>query len=157
MVEDFVVCPMVLDDVDDVWEIERLCFPIPWSREAFCLEIEKNMCAKYFIAKRLDTVLGYGGMWLILDEGHITNIAVHPAYRNMGAGEAIIRTMMDAGAKMGMTQMTLEVRKTNFIAQHLYKKLGFVECGIRKAYYADNNEDAIIMWNRNIGGKVQDK
>lgn len=141
---------MTAQDVEEVWEIEKRCFPLPWSRESFILEIEKNQCARYFVAKQDGKVVGYGGMWLVLDEAHITNVAIHPEFRRRGIGEAIMRALMKKAASMNIEGMTLEVRASNYVAQSLYKKLGFQEGGIRKGYYSDNHEDALIMWNFNI-------
>lgn len=146
----YTVQPMTYDYIDEVYEIEKLCFTVPWSKEAFILEIDKNCCARYFMAKVGDVAAAYGGMWVILDEAHITNIAVHPDYRRLGIGRDILLALMADASKSGIRNMTLEVRVSNDPAINLYKKLGFVEEGIRKGYYADNNEDAIIMWNHDI-------
>lgn len=141
------VTEMRLSDLDDVEEIERLCFPTPWSKEAFRIEIMRNFCARYAVARLNGRVVGYIGMWLVIDEAHITNVAVHPDYRHRGIGEKLMRYMMKMAVDIGISRMTLEVRKSNIVAQKLYKKLGFEESGIRKGYYLSNNEDAIIMWN----------
>jgi len=141
---------MTASDIDRVSEIEKICFSTPWSREAFRMEVEENKCARYVVAVCDDQVVGYGGMWLIIDEAHITNVAVHPDYRGRGIGEAIMRSLVDKATSLGAVRMTLEVRVSNEIAQNLYKKLGFYSAGIRKQYYADNNEDALIMWNEQI-------
>jgi len=89
-------------------------------------------------------------MWVVLDEAHITNIAVHPEYRGIGAASAIMEGLMELCRLENIAAITLEVRKSNIVAQSLYKKYGFVEEGLRKAYYVDNKEDAIIMWNHNV-------
>lgn len=148
------IFPMTIEDLDAICQLERLCFPLPWSREAFRMEIEKNKCAKYFVAKDGDKAVGYGGMWIVLDEAHITNIAVHPDYRRRGIGRLIMQTLMDVAIKLGIERMTLEVRVSNKPAIQLYKSLGFEEGGIRKGYYSDNREDALIMWNFHIGGSM---
>jgi ribosomal-protein-alanine N-acetyltransferase len=150
MTNDYYIVPMTSNDIDQVWEIEKLCFNVPWSRESFRLEVEKNQCACYFVAKIEGRVVGYGGMWLVIDEGHITNIAVHPDYRGRGIGEALMRNLMKEAVRLNMERMTLEVRVSNHIAQRLYKKLGFQEGGIRKGYYSNDHEDALIMWNFHI-------
>jgi ribosomal-protein-alanine N-acetyltransferase len=146
------ILPMTAADVDDVYQLERLCFSLPWSREAFRLEVEQNKCARYFIARVDGRLAGYGGMWLVLDEAHITNIAVHPEFRRKGLGRLILLTLMEEAARLGIERMTLEVRVSNTPAIRLYKALGFEEGGIRKGYYANNREDALIMWNFHIGG-----
>ena len=140
----------VLEDVDDIMIVERLSFKIPWSRDSIVQEITNNSFARYFSAKVNGKVVGYAGMWCVCDEGHITNIAVHPEFRGNGIGTRLIESLIEAAKKEGVSSMTLEVRKSNLVAQRLYRKFGFEEGGIRKAYYADNGEDAIIMWKRNI-------
>ena len=146
----FFIRPMTSKDLDMVLEIEKICFPTPWSRNAFRIEIEENRCAHYLTAICGNQVVGYGGMWLIVDEAHITNIAVHPDYRGRGIGEAILKSLMKRAVDLGAVRMTLEVRVSNKVAQNLYRKLGFYDAGIRKQYYANNNEDALIMWNDQI-------
>lgn len=143
---DLWIRPMKAEDIDEVLVIESLCFPTPWSREAFRAEIEDNYCARYVVAELEGMVIGYGGMWIIIDEAHITNIAVHPNYRGRGVGEAIMKGLIQTAARLKVEGMTLEVRVSNMIAQNLYKKLGFVAIGVRKGYYTDNGEDALIMW-----------
>lgn len=133
-------------DLDRIMEIEEKSFNPPWSREAFLLELTKNLLAKYIVAEVDGRVVGYGGIWLIIDEGHVTNIAVDEEYRNKGVGSKILEGLIQLCVDRNMTAMTLEVRKSNKVAQALYKKYGFKEYGIRKGYYQDNNEDAIIMW-----------
>jgi ribosomal-protein-alanine N-acetyltransferase len=146
------VLPMKAEDVDDVSQLEKLCFSLPWSREAFRMEVEQNKCARYFTVRVDGQLAGYGGMWLVLDEAHITNIAVHPEYRRRGLGRLIMHALMEEAARLGVERMTLEVRVSNVTAIHLYKSMGFEEGGIRKGYYANNREDALIMWNFHIGG-----
>ncbi|OGO77276.1 MAG: hypothetical protein A2Y23_02545 [Clostridiales bacterium GWB2_37_7] len=138
--------PMELKDVDDVWEIEKLSFRTPWSRESFVEEMQTNQRARYVLAELGDTVVGYGGMWFIVDEAHITNIAVHPDYRGQKIGEKVVEAMIAAAQRESINSLTLEVRVTNTPAINLYKKLGFDEVGIRKGYYTDTGEDALIMW-----------
>ena len=133
-------------DLDRIVEIEGKIFSPPWSREAFLLEITKNLLAKYLVAIIDEMVVGYGGIWLILDEGHITNIAVDENYRGLGVGDRLLGGLIGLCSEKGLSAITLEVRKSNEIAKSLYKKYGFKEYGIRPKYYADNNEDAIIMW-----------
>jgi ribosomal-protein-alanine N-acetyltransferase len=140
------VRPMKPQDIDDVLYIERTCFSTPWSYDAFKAEIEGNHCARYVVAEQDGKIRGYGGMWIILDEAHITNVAVHPHFRGMGIGEAIMKALIRTAAYLKVESMTLEVRVSNKVAQNLYKKLGFSSVGVRKGYYTDNGEDALIMW-----------
>lgn len=137
---------MLIKDIPSVVEIEKRCFSVPWTKGAFETEIKKNKLALYLVAFMEDQVVGYGGMWMIIDEGHITNIAVHPDFQGKKVGEGITRALLEEAAARKLYRVTLEVRKSNIIAQNLYKKLGFVACGIRPGYYSDNGEDALIMW-----------
>ncbi len=143
---DVIIRDMKESDLDRIMEIEEKSFNPPWSREAFLLELTKNLLAKYIVAEVDGQVVGYGGIWLIIDEGHVTNIAVDEEYRGKGIGSKILEGLIQICRDRNMTAMTLEVRKSNVVAQSLYRKYGFKEYGIRKGYYQDNNEDAIIMW-----------
>ena len=104
--------------------------------------------AIYICAVAGGKAVGYAGMWQICDEGHITNIAVHPEFRNSGVGSGLMEALLAIAQEHSITALTLEVRRSNHDAQALYGKYGFIEGGARKAYYADNNEDAVIMWKR---------
>lgn len=137
---------MSLVDLEQVVEIEQASFPTPWTRQSFLHELLENERAIYLVYKNVDRVWGYIGMWVILDEGHITTLAVHPAFRQQGVGNSLILKLEDAARDRGVRHLTLEVRKSNTAAQDLYKKLGFVSMGVRRQYYLDNLEDAIIMW-----------
>jgi ribosomal-protein-alanine N-acetyltransferase len=144
------IVPLSLEHIDDVLKIDNLSFPTPWSRNSFQREVETNKFARYVVAKRDELILGYAGMWLILDEAHITNIAVHPEYRGIDIGNRLLEALIIMAKVDNIESMTLEVRKSNIVAQNLYIKHGFVQEGIRKEYYGDNREDAIIMWKHNI-------
>ena len=139
---------MELRDVDAVCEIEKLSFKTPWSKESFIEEMKAKERTRYVVAELGDTVVGYGGMWLIIDEGHITNIAVHPDYRGQKIGKKIVEGMIAVANSEGITSLTLEVSVTNTPAIKLYKNLDFKEAGIRKDYYTDTGEDALIMWKK---------
>ena len=135
---------MTLEDVPQVHEIELKTFHTPWSYQSFVDEMTTNKCARYIVAEEDGRVLGYAGAWLIFDEGHITNIAVDEAYRGRGIGIGVTQALMQYAANMGVQYMTLEVRKSNLVAQSLYKSVGFIELGVRKRYYEDNGEDAYL-------------
>ena len=135
---------MTLKDVDAVHAIEVACFKTPWSRESIVHDITENACARYMVLREDGVAMAYAGVWFVLDEGHITNIAVHPDRRGLGYGEQVTRAMIQLAADSGMNWMTLEVRRSNKIAQNLYHKLGFIDVGYRKRYY-ENTEDALIM------------
>jgi len=139
------------EHIDDIVVVEKLSFKIPWSRQSITDEFMHNKSAVYFCALADGKAIGYAGMWLICDEGHITNIAVHPEFRRCGVGSALMEALLEEAKKRNLTALTLEVRKSNHAAQSVYRKYGFEEGGLRKAYYADNNEDAIIMWKRMDG------
>ena len=147
---DIDILSLKLEHIDSVLIIDALCFPTPWSRESFQKEVESNKFARYIIAKKGNVIIGYAGMWLILDEGHITNIAVHPEYRGIGTGKLLLEALIEICKIESINSLTLEVRKSNIVAQNLYKKYDFVEEGVRKEYYGDNKEDAIIMWKHNV-------
>lgn len=134
------------ENIDDIMVIENLSFKIPWSRQSITEEIIENNIAIYVCAVIEGRAIGYAGMWQVCDEGHITNIAVHPEFRGCGVGSALVEALLSIAKENNIDALTLEVRRSNIIAQSLYKKYGFEECGSRKGYYADNKEDAIIMW-----------
>ena len=143
---DYRLIEMKLDHIPGVLEIEQVSFSTPWSSQAFTYEITQNNFAHYIVALEDDKVIGYVGMWMVLDEAHITNVAVHPSHRGKKLGLALMIEVMRLAVLRGALRMTLEVRPSNAVARELYKKLGFKEKGLRKRYYTDTNEDAIIMW-----------
>lgn len=132
-------------DVARVYKIEKDSFPIPWSQNSFLNDIRNNKCARYLVACIDDKIVGYCGIWIILDEGHITNIAISKEYRNSGIGKELFSTLINYSAQLGVRYITLEVRKSNLIAQKIYSDLGFYRVSVRKRYYEDNHEDAFIM------------
>jgi [ribosomal protein S18]-alanine N-acetyltransferase len=144
--EGALVRPMTEEDLARIMEIEHASFSSPWSPFAFVSELKDNEYARYFCLEVNKQIIGYMGLWFILEEGHITNVAITPDYRGKKWGEYLMRSVMNKMIKDGMERLTLEVRATNSQAQRLYERLGFVKAGIRKGYYSDNREDAIIMW-----------
>ena len=133
-------------DTADIFEIEKLCFPDPWSKDSIRYELEENEKAFYLVAEHSGKVVGYMGLWWILDEGHITNVAVRPGYRNRKIAEGILRVMLEHTIGAGILHHTLEVRRDNQPAINLYEKFGFEVDGVRKGYYQFDGEDALIMW-----------
>lgn len=131
--------------IRQVAEIEKQCFITPWSIKSFEQEL-KNKFAIYIVCLNDGKVVGYGGMWHVINEGHITNVAVSEEYRNKGIAISIMNKLTDIACEKEMIGLTLEVRKSNNKAIELYKKLGFKIEGIRKEYYSDTKEDAFIMW-----------
>ena len=137
---------MTLNDVDGVHFIEENTFPNPWSRDAFVQEMTKNACARYLVAEESGKVIGFAGAWIVLDEAHVSNIAVLKDYRGQKIGENLTPALMQYAANLGVVYMTLEVRRSNLPAQALYHACGFIDVGYRKRYYEDNKEDALIMF-----------
>ncbi len=136
---------MRLKDVDAVAAIEKETFARPWSRESFRQEVTRNVAARYLVAEEDGEILGYAGAWVILDESHITNIAVREDARGRGIGKLLTSQLLQILSNLGACYATLEVRVSNERAQNLYKSLGFISVGKRKRYYEDNNEDAFLM------------
>lgn len=136
------------EDVDAMEALERQCFLTPWSRESLLYDLTENPLAVYFAAEIGGRLVGYAGVWIIVDEGHITNVAVSPDYRRLQIGSALIKTLLQVTGEAGVCAHTLEVRAGNGPAIGLYKKFGFKEAGVRKGYYEDDGEDALIMWRR---------
>lgn len=140
-----VIRRMTMADVDAVSEIEAATFPTPWSRDAFVQEMTRNVAARYLVAEMDGRVIGYAGAWLILDESHITNIAVAESQRGKGVGRKLTAALLQYLSNLGAAYATLEVRVSNERARNLYVSLGFVSVGKRKRYYEDNGEDALLM------------
>ena len=136
---------MRLKDVDAVAAIEKDTFARPWSRESFRQELTRNVAARYLVAEEDGRIIGYAGAWIILDESHITNIAVAEDARGRGIGRKLTEELLRVLSNLGASYATLEVRVSNLRAQNLYKSLGFISVGKRKRYYEDNNEDAYLM------------
>ena len=137
--------PMRLDDVQAVHEIERLSFSTPWPAYAFEQELRGNRLARYVVARAGERVVGFAGVWLMVDEAHITTFGVHPEWRRQGIGRQLLLNLMDLGATLRARRMTLEVRVSNEPAQGLYRSFGFEIVGRRPRYYTDDGEDALVM------------
>ena len=147
MENNIIIRPMTKDDVDAVYIVEENCFVDPWSKESIRKELKNNL-ARYLVAQLDNKIVGYVGVWFVVDEGHITNVAVHSDYRGKKIGDKLVKEMVELCKENNIIAMTLEVRASNIVAQNLYRKYGFKMGGIRKEYYSDNKEDAIIMWNQ---------
>ena len=133
------------ENVDAVYEIEKSSFAVPWSYEAFVREATENQAARYTVLLEDGVPVAYAGVWFVLDEGHITNVAVAKEHRGKGYGKMVLKALIQLAADSGMSFMELEVRRSNTVAQNLYHALGFIDVGYRKRYYSDNNEDALVM------------
>jgi ribosomal-protein-alanine N-acetyltransferase len=151
---------MQLADLRQVMAIERTAFPTPWPTSAYHHELTQNDLSTYLVVRerRVQTgplrhlarlsarpVLGYGGLWMIVDEAHISTLAVHPEWRGKSLGELLLVALIEAAMLRGAVVATLEVRVSNRVAQALYRKHAFAQVGRRKGYYTDNHEDALIM------------
>ncbi|MHC8515410.1 ribosomal protein S18-alanine N-acetyltransferase [Sporosarcina sp. ITBMC105] len=137
---------MRVEDIPAVVGIEEESFATPWTEEVFAHEMNGNDYAHYIVAVQEDEVIGHCGMWVVLDECHITNVAVRKHMRGNGIGEALMRKAIELCKANEVRLMTLEVRVSNETAKNLYRKLGFQDGGIRKNYYTDDHEDALVMW-----------
>ena len=137
--------PMHLEDVADVHRIESASFPTPWPDYAFRQEIQSNRLAHYLVVRAGDETIAYAGMWLMVDEAHITTFAVLPEWRRQGVGARLMVAVMQLAVALNARLVTLEVRLSNPPARALYSRFGFRPVGIRPRYYSDNNEDALIM------------
>jgi ribosomal-protein-alanine N-acetyltransferase len=140
-----VVEPMRIDDIPAVHAIESASFPTPWPPYAFRGELETNRMAHYLVVRAGARVIAYAGVWLMVDEAHVTTFAVLPAYRRRGIGARLLSEIIELSAALGATVVTLEVRLSNAGARRLYQRFGFRPVGVRPRYYSDNGEDALIM------------
>jgi len=137
--------PMEEQDVDGVVKISDLSFPSPWSKTSYLQEI-RNPVSKYIVAVLDNKIVGFVGTWIVLDESHITNVAVHPDFRKLNIGSLLINSLINiCKCEYNCKYLDLEVRRSNIPAQKLYFKYGFKEIGIRKGYYSDNKEDALLL------------
>lgn len=140
------IVPMKKKHLPGVLKIEQVSFPTPWSKETYINEIRDNQLAHYYVCLLENKVVGYTGMWLIIDEAHITTIAVDPDFRGNQLGKILLAELLARAIILGADKVTLEVRPSNQVAQGLYRRMGFIPAGLRKGYYSDTQEDAIIMW-----------
>ncbi|MDV6378606.1 ribosomal protein S18-alanine N-acetyltransferase [Sporosarcina sp. GW1-11] len=146
MSNDVLFRKMTRDDIAAVAEIERESFATPWTEEIFEHELSGNAYSHYIVGELDGEIIGHCGMWIVLDECHITNVAVRQSLRGNGYGEDLMRQAMELCRLNEVKTMTLEVRVSNEPARTLYRKLGFQEGGIRKNYYTDDHEDGLVMW-----------
>ena len=176
----FVVEPMRVEDIRQVRRIEKESFPSPWPRASYRREVLNNERARYLVVRRLDgpprpaqltrgrrrfpltllpfrsggdepsDIVGYAGLWLMIDEAHITTVAVDRAFRGRGLGELMLIELVKLGWRVGVDRITLEVRMSNSVAQNLYRKYGFYESGVRPRYYSDDLEDALTMSREHV-------
>lgn len=143
---------MTVADLPEVQAIEKASFTTPWPPQAYRSEIETNRLASYLVVRCGGRVIGYAGVWLMVDEAHITTFAVHPRWRRRGVGEHLLLALLDVAIARGASEATLEVRLSNLPARRLYEKYGFRPVGLRPRYYTDDNEDALIMTTEPLAG-----
>ncbi len=137
--------PMGLADLPAVQSIERASFTTPWPPNAYRSELETNRLAHYVVARAGREVVGFGGIWIMVDEAHVTTFAVAPEWRRRRVGERLLLALLDLAVARRASEATLEVRLSNLPARRLYEKFGFRPVGLRPRYYSDNGEDALIM------------
>ncbi len=149
---------MTTADIRTVMRIEALSFTTSWPQSAFASELGDNKLAHYFIGRVGDAergdVVAYGGIWVILEDSHITTIAVHPDWRGKKYGEELLLHLLHQAIERGASWITLEARESNVVAQRLYRKYGFTTVSTRRAYYSDNGENAVVMWAGNLRGEL---
>jgi [ribosomal protein S18]-alanine N-acetyltransferase len=145
---------MVQDDLPTVLRIETLSFSTAWPPNAFANEIRDNKLAHYFVGRLDGRIVAYGGIWVILEDSHVTTIAVHPDQRGFKLGEEMLLRLLDEAIAQGASWITLEVRESNEAAQKLYRKYGFTTVSTRRGYYSDNGENALVMWAGNLKGEL---
>ena len=139
--------------LDVVLAIEQESFSNPWTREMYLAELgHESISYCYVIRSGSGDVVGFCSFWRVLDELHINNLAVTPAARGRGAGTALLRYVLREGVRLGAHRATLEVRRSNTAAQRLYARLGFSVAGVRRAYYSNPIEDALVLWREDLSG-----
>jgi [ribosomal protein S18]-alanine N-acetyltransferase len=141
----FEILPARLQDIDEVMEIERLSFKAPWTRQVFLEELQRDWAHLDVVRERGGAVVAFLNHWLVRDEVHILNLAAHPDYRRQGHGERLMRHVVEFARAHRCRVITLEVRRSNHAAIHLYRRFGFRAVGVRPNYYAEDGEDAIVM------------
>src|SRR5438034_7459133 len=149
-----VIGDMTVDDIDGGQYGERASFPVPWPANAFRHELTQNKNARYLVAREGGRIVGYAGLWLMVDEAHITTFAVHPDHRRQRIGERLLVRVFEMAAALNAEWLTLEVRASNLAAQKLYEKYGFRRAGVRRRYATDINGDHLIEWDERLRDRV---
>jgi ribosomal-protein-alanine N-acetyltransferase len=140
------------DEIDAVLAIEEASFTSPWTKEMYLSELDNPDVSFFYLAKAPDSrqIVGFCSFWRVLDELHINNLAVAPAHRRAHVATALLTRVLEDGAKMGAVRATLEVRHSNEPAQRLYERFGFTVAGVRRAYYSNPVEDALVLWKEQL-------
>ncbi|MGZ6341888.1 MAG: ribosomal protein S18-alanine N-acetyltransferase [Candidatus Limnocylindrales bacterium] len=147
------IAAMRVEDIPAVHAIERASFPVPWPSYAFRQELETNRLARYLVVRATGEVVAYGGLWLMVDEAHVTTFAVLPAWRRQGVGARLMLALLDLAAELGAAVATLEVAISNLDARRLYERFGVRPVGVRPRYYSHNGEDALIMTTEELDSR----
>ncbi len=145
MDQSIVIRALTRNDIEQVLRIENQTFSMPWTRRDFESALNKPQDL-YLVVDKGGEIIGYCGLWAVLEEGQITNVAVKEAYRHQGIGRLMMEALLKEGINRGLTEFTLEVRESNSAARALYRSLGFAEAGVRPGFYDKPKENAIIMW-----------
>ena len=147
---DVTIGPMRRRHLRSVLRIEQQVYPRPWSMGLFMSELGIRGSRIYVVARVGTTLVGYAGLMLVADDGHVTTLAVDPAWHRHKLGTRLLHTLATTAIRRGAKNLTLEVRASNAPAQHLYRAFGFAPAGIRKGYYVETKEDAIVMWANDV-------
>ena len=155
MMRALVLAPLTVADLGEVAVIENVSFTAPWPTSAYTTELTTNRLARYVGARINGTLVGFGGIWLMVDEAHVTTMAVLPANRRTGVATALLLELLQEARRGGARVATLDVRVSNSDAQRLYRAFGFAEVGRRICYYDDNGEDALVMTTAELESPTQ--
>ncbi|TFB13695.1 ribosomal-protein-alanine N-acetyltransferase [Filobacillus milosensis] len=143
---DIRVREMTLEDISQVILIENKSFRTPWKKRDFLYDLVKNSFSNYLVIEKGDSIVGYCGIWIVLESAQITNIAISPKERGQRLGEKLFKEVIELAKEKGASELTLEVRESNHVAQKLYEKFDLKVVGKREGYYQDDGEDALVMW-----------
>ena len=145
------------EDLSGLLAVEQASFMNPWTREMYVAELENPDVSYLFVAKNAEgRVVGFCGFWRVLDELHINNLAVLPEYRRLGIASKILSCVFEVGRRVDAGRATLEVRRSNEIARRLYERFGFTVAGVRRGYYRNPDEDALVLWREGFPEKSED-
>ncbi|MET3683264.1 ribosomal-protein-alanine N-acetyltransferase [Alkalibacillus flavidus] len=136
---------MEITDLDDIMSVEHASFAAPWRRDDFEVDLVKNRFSYYLVLEKDDQIIGYCGVWIVLETAQITNVAILPSERGHGYGEQLFRHVLKLARQTGAEELSLEVRQSNIVAQKMYQKFGLKIVARRENYYPDH-EDAYVMW-----------
>ena len=147
-----VITPMRRRHLRQVLRIDHAVYPRPWTLGLYLGELATTEGRSYLVARDGTSVVGYAGLMVIVDDAHVTTVAVAPSHQHQGIGTRLLLVLLRDAIALGAARITLEVRASNRGAQALYSRFGFAPSGVRKAYYVDNREDAVIMWALDVRG-----